>query len=165
MHHSHTHSHTHSMTEPKEILVMMLIMFIAGLLSTMNIWVDKLNDIRFHLNDVYMSLLMCSWCLILMGIYHISICLLVVGIVLTCIIIYFIRNQILIDETEYIKGMIPHHSMAILMSKKLLENTNSNEIDILPKVKKLAQNIINSQEDEINFMKIVLNYKEHMKKI
>jgi hypothetical protein len=51
----------HSMTEPKEIILMMTIMFIAGLLSSMNVWVDKISDARLHINDIYMSLLMCSW--------------------------------------------------------------------------------------------------------
>jgi hypothetical protein len=33
-------------------------MIIAGSLSTMNVWVDKISDIRFSLNDLYMILLM-----------------------------------------------------------------------------------------------------------
>jgi hypothetical protein len=32
-------------------------MIIAGLLSTMNVWVDKISDIRLGLNDLYMILL------------------------------------------------------------------------------------------------------------
>lgn len=149
---------SHSMTEPKEIIIMIIIMFIAGILSSMNIWVDKLSDIRFHLNDVYMSFLMCGWSLLLMGLYYINIYLVLIGIVLTGIIIYLIRNQIFIDEKQYIKGMIPHHSMAILMSKKLLEKINNGEIYSIKNVKTLVKNIINSQEDEINFMKYTLQY-------
>jgi len=146
-------SHTsHSMTEPKEIMIMMIIMFIAGLLSSMNIWVDKISDIKFHLNDVYMSLLMCGWSLLFMGIVYININILIIGIIVTIIIIYCIRNQVFIDETQYIKGMIPHHSMAVLMSKQLLEKTNNN-IDITNRIKNLAKNIITTQENEINFMK------------
>ena len=142
-------SHTsHSMTEPKEIMIMMVIMFIAGLLSSMNIWVDKISDCRFHLNDVYMSLLMCGWSLVFIGIFYININILIIGIIMTIIIIYCIRNQLFIDETQYVKGMIPHHSMAVLMSKQLLEKTqNSNDI------KKLAKHIINTQQNEIKFMK------------
>ena len=142
-------SHTsHSMTEPKEIMIMMVIMFIAGLLSSMNIWVDKISDCRFHLNDVYMSLLMCGWSLVFIGIFYININILIIGIIMTIIIIYCIRNQLFIDETQYVKGMIPHHSMAVLMSKQLLEKTqNSNDI------KKLAKHIINTHQNEIIFMK------------
>ena len=146
---------SHSMTEPKEIFIMMIIMFISGLLSSMNIWAAKLSDVRFHLNDIYMALLMCGWCLVLMGIYYINPHILLIGIAATMIILYCIRNQVFIDEEQYIKGMIPHHSMAILMSDKLLQKMYTNTINITPEIKKLANTIIRNQEYEINFMKKV----------
>ena len=37
---------------------MFFIMLLSGLLSTMNILVDKVDDIRFSINDIYMTLLM-----------------------------------------------------------------------------------------------------------
>jgi len=158
------------MTEPKEIMIMLLIMFIAGLLSTMNIWVDKISDMRFHLNDVYMALLMCGWSLVLMGIYYININIFTIGIIITAIIIYCIRNQIFIDGTQYLKGMIPHHSMAVLMSKQILEKGNNNynnntETKLMSKINKLASHIINTQEDEIKLMKLGLQYKHIMKNL
>ena len=140
---------------------MMIIMFIAGLLSSMNIWVDKLSDMRFHLNDVYMSLLMCGWSLIFMGIFYINPHILLLGILFTCLILYCIRNQLYIDEEQYIKGMIPHHSMAVLMSKELLKKAYNRDIDIYVSkdIKKLSNHIINGQNEEINFMKTVMKYK------
>ena len=150
----------HSMTEPKEIIIMMIMMFISGLLSSMNNWVDKISDIQFHINDIYMSLLMCGWSLILMGIYYIHYKILIIGIIVTLIIMYCIRNQIFIDETQYLKGMIPHHSMAVLMSKKLIEKENkTNTFNLIPLVKKFINNIIDTQNNEIKFMKTILNYK------
>ena len=145
----------HSMTEPKEIIIMMIIMFIAGLLSSMNVWVNKISDIHLHLNDIYMSLLMCSWCLILMGIYYINSQILLIGIIFTFIMIYCIRTQIFIDENQYLKGMIPHHSMAVLMSRELLNKEYNKEIHLSNDIKKLTKHIINSQNYEINFMKSV----------
>ena len=150
----------HSMTEPKEIIIMMIIMFIAGLLSSMNVWVDKLSDIRFHLNDVYMSLLMCSWCLIFIGIYYIDLNILLIGIILTSLMIYCIRNQLFIDESQYIKGMIPHHSMAVLMSKELLKKALNREIYLNNDIKSLSKNIITNQNYEIDFMKSNNNTKK-----
>ena len=154
---SHMPTMSHSMTEPKEIMIMMIIMFIAGLLSSMNIWVDKISDWRFHLNDIYMSLLMCGWSLLFMGIYYININVFLIGILMTIVIVYCIRNQIFIDESQYVKGMIPHHSMAVLMSKQLLEKTNNinnnNNNNTNNEIKKLAKHIINTQEHEIKFMK------------
>ena len=157
MNHTMTNTMNHSMTDSKEIIIMLIIMFISGLLSSMNNWVDKISDVQFHLNDIYMSLLMCGWSLILMGIYYIHYKLLVIGIVLTFIIMYCIRTQLFIDKTHYLKGMIPHHSMAILMSKKLIENNNNN---FTPIVKKFINNIIDKQYNEIKFMKTILNYKK-----
>ena len=143
MNHTMTNTMNHSMTDSKEIIIMLIIMFISGLLSSMNNWVDKISDVQFHLNDIYMSLLMCGWSLILMGIYYIHYKLLVIGIVLTFIIMYCIRTQLFIDKTHYLKGMIPHHSMAILMSKKLIEKNNNN---FTPIVKKFINNIITPTE-------------------
>ena len=146
----------HNMTDIKEVFIMMLIMFIAGLLSSMNNWVDKISDIQFHLNNIYMSLLMCGWSLIMMGIYYIHFPILCCGLISILIIYYCIRKQLFINESQYLKGMIPHHSMAIFMSNRLLEK-NKN-IKILPKINKLATNIINIQKYEIKFMKAVLDY-------
>jgi len=155
---------SHSMTEPKEIMIMIIIMFISGLLSSMNIWVDKISDIYFHLNDVYMALLMCGWSLIIMGIYYIHGTLFTIGIIMTSIIIYCIRNQLFIDEKQYLKGMIPHHSMAVLMSKQLLDKSyNDNNMHIPKQVQKLVNHITNSQEYEINLMKSRVNYIEKIK--
>ena len=145
----------HSMTDSNEIFIMIVIMFISGLLSSMNMWVDKLSDIRFHLNDIYMSLLMCSWSLVFMGIYYINISMLIFGVTFTIIIIYFIRNQIFIGETEYLKGMIPHHSMAVLMSNKLMEKVKNNDETVSRITERLIKNIINGQNDEIRLMKVL----------
>jgi uncharacterized protein (DUF305 family) len=41
--------------------------------------------------------------------------------------------------------MIPHHSMAVHMSKKLLEKENN--------ISSFVKNIIKTQEDEINYLK------------
>ena len=149
----------HSMTDPKEIIIMMIIMFIAGLLSSMNIWVNKLSDMNFHLNDVYMSLLMCSWSLVLMGIYYINATILFTGIIFTFLMIYCIRTQLFIDEKQYIKGMIPHHSMAVLMSNQLFKKASNKDIHVTKDIKILSNHIINSQNDEINIMKSVLKEK------
>ena len=43
--------------------VMFFIMILAGLLSTMNMWADKIDDVRFSLNDFYMIGLMVGWML------------------------------------------------------------------------------------------------------
>lgn len=120
-------------------------MIIASLLSTMNIWADKLSDIRLSINDVYMALLMTGWMFSLMGIIYIDLYITIIGVALVIVSIWAIRTQFLVSESQYIHGMIPHHSMAIHMSKKLLDRDNT--------IEPLLKNIIKSQEDEIIYMK------------
>ena len=124
---------------------MFVITIIAGLLSTMNVWVDKYQDIRYSINDVYMILLMAGWMLFFMGLFNKDFIPCFIGLLIAIISIWCIRNQFLINESQYKMGMIPHHSMAIHMSKKLLEKNNN--------IKPFLQNIITTQENEINFMK------------
>jgi len=124
---------------------MFLIMIFAGLLSTMNVWADKFDDIRFSLNDVYMSLLMCGWMFLFMGIFDKKNNILIIGVGLVLFSIWCIRTQFLISEDEYRFGMIPHHSMAVHMSKKLLEKENN--------IQSFLQNLISTQENEISFLK------------
>jgi len=124
---------------------MFFIMILSGLLSTMNMWVDKYEDIRFSMNDAYMILLMTGWMFLFMGIVYKDNNVILIGITLVAINLYCIRHQVLITETQYKLGMIPHHSMAIHMSKKLVEKENS--------IPAFIQSIIKTQEDEILFLK------------
>ena len=56
-----------------------------------------------------------------------------------------LRTQTPINDVQYMKAMIPHHSSAILTSRK------ANIQD--PDVKKLSEEIIKAQEEEIAEMK------------
>jgi len=80
-----------------------------------------------------------------MGLIYQEIYVFFIGVLLIIINVWCIRNQFLIDETQYKLGMIPHHSMAVHMSKKLLEKENT----ITP----FLQHIIQTQENEILFLK------------
>ena len=124
---------------------MFFIMILSGLMSTMNVWVDKLDDIRFSINDAYMTLLMTGWMFLFMGLVYKDKKIFVIGLLLIIFNIWAIRTQFMITETQYNLGMIPHHSMAIHMSKKLLEKNNN----ITPMLK----NIIATQEREIQLFK------------
>ena len=129
-------------------LVMFIIMIISGLLTTMNVYVNKINDMRLSLNDIYMTLLMSGWMLFLMGIYYMENYIIYIGLFLIVSNIWAIRTQFMITEKQYLRGMIPHHSMAIHMSKKLLNKDNN--------IKNLLENIITTQDEEIKMMKLSL---------
>jgi uncharacterized protein (DUF305 family) len=69
---------------------------------------------------------------------------------LLAVFIYLYRKQVGIRDKEYLKGMIEHHSMALLTSKRILEKSDDYN------VAKLAKNIIEKQEEEIQFMRNTL---------
>ena len=66
---------------------------------------------------------------------------------MTIITLFLSYNQVLINEKDYLRGMIEHHQMAILMSEKVLEKNPSKF------TKELANNIIKGQKNEIDEMK------------
>jgi uncharacterized protein (DUF305 family) len=70
---------------------------------------------------------------------------------LICITFYAIRKQTFVSDEQFLKGMIPHHSMAILMAKKIKEKTHNDDI------KQLADNIIKTQTTEIVLMEKLLS--------
>jgi len=131
-----------------DYFVMFCISLLAGFLSSMNIWVDKYSDMRTSLNDVYMVFLMTGWMFLFMGIYYQESKIIIFGLLLIFACIWCIRTQFLITEEQYKLGMIPHHSMAIHMSKKLLDKNNNNN-----NINNFLESIINTQEKEINFLK------------
>ena len=134
----------HSQTS--HYVIMFFIMVLSGILSTMNVWVDKVDDIRFSINDAYMTLLMTGWMFLFMGLIYKEISVFFIGLSLIILNIWCIRNQFLVTERQYKLGMIPHHSMAVHMSKKLLEKENN--------ISSFVKNIIKTQEDEILILKI-----------
>ena len=76
--------------------IMFFIMILSGLLSTMNVWVDKLDDIRFSINDVYMTLLMSGWMFLFMGLVYKDKKIFVIGLLLIIFNIWAIRTQFMI---------------------------------------------------------------------
>jgi hypothetical protein len=117
----------------------------SGMLSTMNVWAVGFSDMRTSLNDVYMSSLMTGWMFLFMGLVYQETTIFVFGTVLTIASIVCIRTQYGITQDEYIKGMIPHHSMAVNMSKRLLEKPNT--------INTFLEKIVATQTEEIQFMK------------
>jgi hypothetical protein len=59
--------------------------------------------------------------------------------------LYLVRSQITVADVSYMKAMIPHHSIAILTSER------ANITD--PRVRALADEIIEAQRREISEMK------------
>lgn len=142
-----------------DLLFMLIISYLAGFFSTMNIGVNSIKDIRFHLNDVYMVSLMVGlmlfFSIILNNIFNNnnihnnhnnSHMWLIFSIIMTAMSFMFIRKQILINDSEFLKSMIVHHSYAIHMASKIRDKTTN------PEILNLTKDIINTQNNEIKIM-------------
>lgn len=68
--------------------------------------------------------------------------------ILFALSLWLVRSQATVDDVSYMKGMIPHHSIAILTSER------AHITD--PRVRKLADQIIESQRKEIADMKALI---------
>ena len=130
-------------------MFMVICMFFAGYASTMNNWIDNWDDFRFSINDFYMVGLMTGWMLFFMGLFTLQLRKCLLGLLIASLFFVLIRKQAFVNEIQFLKGMIPHHSMAILMSKKLEKKPNS--------IQHLLDQIIQTQQKEIILMK---NYLE-----
>ena len=70
------------------------------------------------------------------------------SIALFAFALWLVRSQATVDDIEYMKAMVPHHSIAIMTSKR------SQISD--PRVRKLADEITEAQEREISEMKYLI---------
>lgn len=82
-----------------------------------------------------------------------NVAILVISILLFGTTYYMMRNQTGISDIQYMKGMIPHHSSAILTSERAdLKN---------PETQLLAKEIIEAQKREIAQMKELISRLEN----
>ena len=137
--------HHNHIPKPNHYIVMFFIMLLAGVLSTMNVWADKPADVRLSLNDLYMILLMTGWMFLFMGAFYREWNVFFVGLGLVLTQVWCIRTQFMVSTDQYLQGMIPHHSMAVHMSRQLLRKPNH--------IPDFLQHIIRSQEGEIELMR------------
>lgn len=122
------------------------ISMLSALLSGMWVWAEKVSDIRLSLNDVYMALLMTGWMFFLEGLLTGNRFNGYVGLAVILLSVYAIRTQLFITVQQYIQGMIPHHSMAILMSNRLIDKYGDSVLAGLP------GEISKTQANEIRFL-------------
>jgi uncharacterized protein (DUF305 family) len=66
------------------------------------------------------------------------------AVVVFAVAVFLIRSQVTVTDVDYMQGMIPHHSIAILTS----ENAQIEDV----RVRELADAIIDAQEREIREM-------------
>lgn len=129
-------------------------MFIMSLIMT-----NSYKNITYSVGKFYMSMIMA----LLMGLLEVfmydvhmsmfSFYYYIILIFILSMIIHLYRNQVFVEDREYLEEMIEHHSMALLTSEEILQHTKSE------RVKRLAETIIKTQEKEIDYMKKLIQYE------
>ncbi|RYY00956.1 MAG: DUF305 domain-containing protein [Gammaproteobacteria bacterium] len=128
-------------------LTMIVSFFIMYIVMFLNI--DKAEHYHTSTTRIYMALLMIAPMAIVMMLMmgkmyankRTNALIMIAGAVVFVLVLIGLRTQTPIGDIQYMKAMIPHHSSAIMVSK------HANIKD--PEVKKLSEQIIQSQEKEI----------------
>jgi Domain of unknown function (DUF305) len=126
---------------------MFVMMVLSGALSSMWVWSQRWSDVRLSLNDAYMIALMTGWMFLMMGLWYKVFDYFVFGTVLIAAAYILVRTQWFVSEQQFVKGMIPHHSMAVHMSNRLMKRTRN------PELASLISNVVQTQEAEITMLK------------
>ena len=151
-HKSEENNSNHSLAMYKRFAVMAVAMFVA-MYFIMYAMIDGLNNLIPNINNLYMTLLMVSAMLIIellimKGMYQnkkINWAVITVSLAIGIFSWFGIREQINVDDKQFVKGMIPHHAAAVLMSEKAKLTD--------PELIELQKNILETQAKEIEFMK------------
>ena len=132
------------------------VMAITGIIfNGMNILLFRINDFYFSLTLLYLGCFMACMMfpahevISLLSFGKFNSLVFVGGIVLAILFVILLRQQVGVTPTKWMKRMIPHHSTAITTTTQLLKNNP----DLDPFTRKLANQIITSQIQEIKLMK------------
>jgi len=132
-----------------------IVMVIVGMMfNPMNVLAYKFNHLYISLTLFYGGLLMASNMIWSHEIVHylshnkLDNNIFIFGILLSLSITFLLlRTQYNVDDNQWLKRMISHHSTALTTSEIIYKRTNNK------KIKKLAKEIIDTQNREINLMK------------
>lgn len=120
----------------------------------------SLDHVFFSETRAYMALYMGATMAIVMllfmlGMYQngaANMAILIGSVVVFAVSLWLVRSQATVEDVAWMKAMIPHHSIAILTS----ERANISD----PRVRKLADGIIEAQRREIAEMKALIQELE-----
>ncbi|MBL8713290.1 MAG: DUF305 domain-containing protein [Alphaproteobacteria bacterium] len=152
-HHGHE-QHDHS--PYGQLGVMALASFVA-MYVLMYAMVDSTENVYPNFNQFYMASLMTApmviiELLVMQGMYKnkkLNAAILAGSAVVATLAFFFIQQQTLITDEQFLKSMIPHHAAAVLMCEKAPIKD--------AEIKQLCDNILSSQQAEIKQMKKKLN--------
>ncbi|MBT2692688.1 DUF305 domain-containing protein [Bacillus sp. ISL-55] len=133
------------------VLTSTVIMFILMYLNTYSIDHVFFSETRLYMALIMggvMAIVMLSFMLKMYTNKKVNAGIFAGSALLIAISLFLVRSQTTVDDTSWMKAMIPHHSIAILTSERA-------EIED-PRVRKLADEIIKAQRKEIGEMKTLI---------
>lgn len=134
------------------IATSMVVMFGLMYLNTYEFSHVEFSETRFYMTFIMgaaMAVIMLSF---MQGMYkntRINIAIYAGSVIVFLIALFLVRSQTLVGDSSYMRGMIPHHSIAILTSDRA-------QIHDL-RVRELADGIIEAQVREIKEMQWLLH--------
>jgi uncharacterized protein (DUF305 family) len=140
------------------IATSIIVMFILMYFNTFE-W----GHIFFSETRVYMAILMGAvMAIVMMGFMFkmhkkklVNISIFIGSFIVIILMVFLVRSQITVGDVSYMRAMIPHHSIAILTSERAKIKD--------PRVKDLANSIIEAQVSEIEEMKMLIKDLEDKK--
>jgi tyrosine-protein phosphatase YwqE len=138
--------------------IIIVVSFIFHLTLRSWIMADSYKNITFSMSKTYMALIMSllNGLIVIIvydinrktisGYYYLTL------LFLITVLIYLYKNQEYINDKEYLKEMIENNSTALLTSEGILQKTNSE------RVKRFAENIIETRQKGIDYMNELIEY-------
>ncbi|HAD30357.1 DUF305 domain-containing protein [Methylophaga nitratireducenticrescens] len=134
------------------ILTSTLVMFGLMYLNTYqadHVFFSETRSYMALIMGATMAIVMLSFMLHMYSNVTVNIIIYLVSIVIFAGSLWLVRSQTTVDDVSYMKAMIPHHSIAILTSERAKISD--------PRVRQLADEIIEAQRREIDEMKMLIN--------
>lgn len=130
-------------------LASMIVVSTAAMFVLMYLNTYALEHVFWSDTRAWMSLVMGSaMTVVMLGFMHpmypnrgLNLAILGSAVAVFVVALWLVRSQATVDDVAYMKAMIPHHSIAILTSRRARISD--------PRVRRLADRIIESQEQEI----------------
>ncbi len=116
------------------------------------------SETRFYMAFVMGAAMAVIMLLFMLNMYKnskVNMAIIIGSIVIFAGALWLVRSQTTVEDVSWMKAMIPHHSIAILTS----ERANISD----PRVRKLADRIIEAQRKEIDEMKALIKDLESKK--
>jgi len=135
-----------------------IVMFILMYFNTFE-W----GHIFFSETRAYMAILMGAvMAIVMMGFMFkmhkkklVNISIFIGSFIVIVLMVFLVRSQITVGDVSYMRAMIPHHSIALLTSERAKIKD--------PRIKDLANSIIEAQVSEIEEMKMLIKDLEDKK--